>query len=194
MIRTLKKATRMKPLGILVFALSLAPLGAPMAHIVFTNPEAKSDAYYGGALRVGHGCGASPTTAIKVSFPAGIDAARPKPKTGWTIEIEREPIPAPQGEDSSGTPSDRVKSITWRGHLPNEHFDEFGLSMRIPQTPGPLYFLTLQTCESGENAWTEIPAPGQSWGSLAHPAPVLTIIGAPPVAPAASTAAGQHNH
>jgi uncharacterized protein YcnI len=182
-------------IAVLIFAaLSLTPLDAARAHIAFTNPEAKSDAYYGGALRVGHGCGNSPTTAITVSLPAGIDAARPQPKSGWTIEIEREPMPAPQGEDSIGTPADRVKSITWRGQLPNEHFDEFGLSMRIPQTPGPLYFLTVQTCESGENAWTEIPAPDQSWGSLAHPAPVLTIIGAPPMAPAAPTAAGQHDH
>lgn len=172
-------------------ALALVPLDAAMAHIVFTNPEAKSDAYYGGALRVGHGCGASPTTAIKVSFPVGIDAARPQPKTGWTLEIERELMPVPQGQDSSGTPAVRVKSITWRGHLPNEHFDEFGLSMRIPPTPGPLYFLTVQTCESGENAWTEIPTPGQAWGSLAHPAPVLIIMGAPP--PAAAPA-GEHRH
>jgi len=184
-------------IDVLLFAaLSLAPLGAARAHIVFTNPEAKSNAYYGGALRVGHGCGTSPTTAITVSLPVGVDAARPQPKAGWTIEIEREPMPGPQAGDSTGTAPERVKTITWRGHLPNEHFDEFGLSMRIPQTPGPLYFLTVQTCESGENAWTEIPAPGQAWGSLAHPAPVLNMTGAKAelVTAPVATPAAEHIH
>jgi uncharacterized protein YcnI len=180
----------LRSLTILAAALLLAPLSAAMAHIVFTNPEAKPNAYYGGALRVGHGCGTSPTVALTVTFPAGIDAARPQPKTGWSIEIEREPLATPLTGEGGAQITDRVKSITWRGRLPNEHFDEFGLSMRIPQTPGPLYFLTVQTCESGANAWTEIPAPGQSWGSLAHPAPVLNMIGAAP----APAPAGGHQH
>jgi uncharacterized protein YcnI len=183
-----------KTRALLAALVALTPFNAPMAHIVFDTPEARPNAYYAGALRVGHGCGDSPTTALTVTFPAGIDAARPQPKYGWTIEIEHEPLAAPVTGESGAVITDRVKAITWRGRLANEHFDEFGLSMRIPKTAGPLSFLTVQTCESGANSWTDIPAPGQAWGAMAHPAPVLNLIGATPPAAAAPAAAGEHQH
>lgn len=180
---------------LLAAALAMAPPATAMAHIVFDNPEARPNAYYAGALRVSHGCGDSPTTAITVNFPAGIDAARPQPKYGWTIEIEREPLAAPVAGEGGAMATERVKAVTWRGWLASEHFEEFGLSMRIPQTEGPLYFLTVQTCERGANHWTDIPAPGQAWGSLAHPAPVLNLIGASsPASPASPAAASGHQH
>lgn len=40
---------------------------------------------------------------------------------------------------------------------------------------GPLYFPAVQTCESGESRWTDIPAPGRPWGAAPRPAPVLRL-------------------
>ncbi|MCR6645886.1 MAG: YcnI family protein [Terricaulis sp.] len=76
-------------------ALTLMLASAASAHIVFAEPEAKPGAYYAGFLRVSHGCGDSPTRAIRVEIPEGVNIARPQPKPGWSIEIERSPLATP---------------------------------------------------------------------------------------------------
>ena len=70
-----------------------------------------------------------------------------------------------------------VTEVTWSGgRLENAHFDEFVLSMRLPNKPGAtLYFPMVQTCEKGSNNWTGIPAAGQKWGDLPEPAPYIAV-------------------
>jgi uncharacterized protein YcnI len=69
----------------------------------------------------------------------------------------------------------RVKAITWRGGpLPDDEWDQFGVMAKLPDAPGKLYFPAVQTCQTGEERWVEVPAPGES-ARLAHPAPALTI-------------------
>lgn len=144
------------------------------AHVVFDEPEARANSYYAGFLRVSHGCGDSPTVALRVEIPAGINTARPQPKPGWTIEIEREPLAAPIRSEY-GEITERVRAVTWRGRLEADHFDQFGLMLRLPDQAGPLYFRAIQTCESGERRWIDIPASGQAWHAVESPAPVLTV-------------------
>jgi uncharacterized protein YcnI len=66
--------------------------------------------------------------------------------------------------------------------LPVDQFDQFGISMKLPDTPGPLYFPVTQTCEQGANAWTVIPADG---AATQRPAPKLMLVPA---------AASEHAH
>ena len=148
------------------------------AHIVFNRADAAPGSYVG-AMRITHGCGASPTTSVTVTIPVGIDNAKPQAKAGWTIEIAREPLKTPTRSESGATVTERVKAITWRGRLPVDQFDEVGLSFTLLTGAGPIYFPTVQTCESGENRWTEIPAAGAAWNSVLRPAPVINL--APPV-------------
>lgn len=145
------------------------------AHIVFAEPEAAAGSYYAGFLRVSHGCGASPTRAVGVEIPEGVNIARPQPKPGWTLEIERAPLAAPIASEG-GAIITRVTAITWRGELPIDQFDQFGLMMRLPARSGPLYFAVIQTCTEGEERWEQIPPAGAAWHSVPRPAPVLTLI------------------
>ena len=155
--------------------LALACGSAPIAaHITLNEPVAEAGSYYVGFLRVSHGCGGSPTITVRVEIPPSITGAKPQPKPGWTIKIEKMALATPiKGE--GGDVRDRVSAITWTGRLEADEFDQFGLLLKLPAQPGLLYFPTVQRCETGENDWTMIPAAGQPWHSVKSPAPVLDV-------------------
>ncbi len=171
----------MKPIALTAFAaFAAACASTASAHIVFTRTEAAPSAGYVGAIRVSHGCEGMPTLSITVTIPAGVDGAKPQPKAGWTVETEREPLAVPTVGEGGQAVTHRVKSITWRGRLPDDQYDEFGISTRLPPGEGPLYFPTVQTCEKGSNRWTEIPAAGRPWNSFPRPAPVINRVAPAP--------------
>ncbi|WP_174296302.1 YcnI family protein [Sphingomonas bacterium] len=158
-----------------VAALSLAAATAAHAHIVFAEPSAASGSYYAGFLRVSHGCAGSPTVSIRVEIPAAVASARPQPKPGWTLTVEKAPLATPIPSESGGTVHDRVTAITWTGRLDADQFDQFGIMLKLPDASATLYFPTVQRCESGSNEWNMIPAAGQPWHSVKSPAPVLNV-------------------
>jgi hypothetical protein len=149
-----------------LLALALGGLAGPaLAHVTLSVTHAPAGGYYFTTFRVMHGCAGSDTTAVRVEIPAGVMVAKPQPKAGWTIETERQP--------ASGAAAGRVSAIIWRGDLPDDAFDEFGLMAKLPPEPGSLVFATTQTCRKGEERWDEVPGPANP--HPAHPAPVLTV-------------------
>ena len=167
-------------------ALAIVVTSSAYAHVVFAEPEAAPNSYYAGFLRVSHGCGASPTRSVRIEIPAGVNIARPQPKSGWTLEIERAPLDAPIASEG-GPITERVTAIIWRGELPADQFEQFGIMMRLPDQSGPLFFPVIQTCADGEQRWEQIPAAGAAWHSVPRPAPVLTL-----QAPQSDAHAGHH--
>jgi uncharacterized protein YcnI len=97
-------------------------------------------------------------------------------KPGWTIEIlrvklERE-IEGPHGHKITH----RVAKVIFSGGvLPDDHFDEFTLSLRLPKEAGVLYFTVEQECGDKVRAWNEIPSPSQKLHELESPAAQLTV-------------------
>ena len=159
---------------VLALVASSVAATAATAHIVFADAGAKAGSYYVGFLRVSHGCANSPTVAIRVEIPATVTIARPQPKPGWTLSLEKAPLATPtRGE--GGEKRERVTAITWSGRLDADQFDQFGIMLKLPDAAGPLYFPTVQRCETGTNEWTMIPAAGQPWHSVKSPAPVLNL-------------------
>jgi hypothetical protein len=166
-----------KPLMIRLSILATAAAliaGPAAAHVVFAEPQAAAGSYYAGFLRIGHGCSGSPTVRLRVEIPAGVLSAKPQPKPGWTVEVEREPLAKPVTAEGREV-RERVKAITWTGRLPDDEFDQFGLMLKLPAQAGPLYFPLVQTCETGERRWVDIPAAGQAWHDLKTPAPVVVV-------------------
>jgi uncharacterized protein YcnI len=179
---------------VLMFASALALLTQPaFAHVVLSTPEARPDSYYVGEFRLSHGCGESPTVAFRVEIPDGISTARPQPKPGWEVEIERTPLAVPVRTEY-GEISERVSAVTWRGLLPADQFDEFALLMKLPNRAGAVHFRALQTCEQGGRAWVEIPAAGQNAHDLENPAPVLMVRRPAVAAPAPAADPHAHHH
>jgi len=160
---------------IIISLLALAAAPAASAHIVFAEPVAQAGSYYAGFLRVGHGCGDSPTRAIRVEIPESVISARPQPKPGWTLAIEHRPLKTPIKGESGALITQRVSAITWTGDLPADQFDQFGMMLKLPGDAGPLYFRTVQRCASGSNDWVDIPAAPAAWHGTAMPAPMLMV-------------------
>jgi len=151
------------------------------AHVVLAEPAALAGTSYKAALRVGHGCAGSPTTAIKVLIPAGFKGAKPMPKPGWLLAIARAPLARPYDDHGRAVTED-VSEIVWTAAskdnwLPDAYFDEFVFRGGLAATAGPMWFKVVQTCATGSNQWVEIPAAGQSPHSLAAPAALLDVIG-----------------
>ena len=147
-----------------------AAAGAASAHVAADPGEATAGTYQAVRFRVGHGCGAAATTALRIEMPEGLASARPQPKPGWRLEIAKD--------------GERVAAVTWRGELPADQFDDFALLFKLPAEARTLYFPTVQTCGREQSQWTEIPEAGER---LSHPAPALRL------RPAAASDGGHHH-
>jgi periplasmic copper chaperone A len=165
----------MKTAALIVGAAVAALATAASAHVVLAPAAAPAGSYVFGAFRVGHGCAGAATTALRIELPPDLLMAKPQPKPGWSISIEHAPLARPvQGEGGRRT-TQRVTAITWTGGpLPDDEWDEFGVSAKLPAKPGPLYFRAIQTCGTTVERWTDMPVAGQG-ARLPHPAPVLTV-------------------
>ena len=162
-------------MGVLKSLLAGAALVAALpstaaGHVAADPGRASAGAYQAVVFRVGHGCGEAATTALRIEIPTEMASARPQPKPGWTLEIERQ--------------DGKVTAVTWRGELPDDQFDEFAMLFKLPDQPATLYFPTVQSCGADESQWTEIPSAGER---ASHPAPALVVT---PKAAAAET----HQH
>lgn len=172
----------------LIASLSLA-LPA-FAHVVLAEPAALAGTSYRATLRVGHGCAGSPTTALRVTIPAGFTGAHPMPKAGWAIAIRSAKLDKPY-DDHGRQVTEDVAEITWTARsreywLDDAWYDEFVLRGGLPRQAGPMWFKIEQVCEKGSLRWDEVPAQGASTRGLKAPAALLDII--------ESGAAGGHSH
>ena len=134
------------------------------AQIVLSQPKFEGGQNYAAFFRVEHGCGGSPTLALKVHIPEGVTVLQTPDKPGWKLETQRV--------------KDSLTDIIWRGRLDAGTTDQFGLFLKLPAKAGTLYFPAVQQCEKGEMRWTDIPAAGQSSRDVTHPAPTLQLTAA----------------
>jgi uncharacterized protein YcnI len=156
---------------ILLAALLAAPVLAPSlasAHVVAAPGEARAGSYAAIAFRVGHACGAGDMTlTLRVEIPDAVASARPQPKPGWTVAVEK--------SDEADAAKRRATAVTWTGRLPDDQFDDFAVLMKLPAQPGELVFPVIQTCAAGESQWTEVPDPQRPGEKLTRPAPVVRL-------------------
>lgn len=165
--------------GAMLAAVIAASAGttSAIAHVVADPALAQPGSYFRTALRVPHGCAGQPTTAIRVTIPDGIVSVTPQAKPGWQASVEKRRLTQPVDVGHGRKSDTLVSAIRWNGgSLPNDQFDEFGLVLKLPDTPGAQLWLPVeQTCASGSTAWTQIPAAGQSAHDLERPAALIRI-------------------
>jgi periplasmic copper chaperone A len=167
----------------MIRSLLVAMLGAvitpAIAHITLESQEAKVGAGYKAVLRVPHGCGESPTTAVRVKIPAGVIGVKPMPKPGWTLTTATGKYPATYNLFHAEL-KEGVTEIDWTGgKLPDAWYDEFVFTgfLSGDLEPGKtLYFPVVQECEKGVHRWIEIPAAGKSRDDYPEPAPELKLL------------------
>ena len=157
------------------FAFAAVPPPA-LAHVTFETRQAAANSNYKAVLQVPHGCKESPTVRIRVRMPDGVTNVKPQPKPGWKLEVTRvkstKPIDAGHGQ----TVTETVSEVSWSGgELPNDHFEEFAIMMKLPERPGAtLYFPVVQDCKEGTHRWVGVPEKGKAAGDLNAPALTLT--------------------
>jgi uncharacterized protein YcnI len=170
-------------LKILAMCCVMTSMHAAQAHIVLSEPKAIAGSYYKATLRVGHGCNGSPTNGVIVQVPAGFQGAKPQPKSGWTIATRKAKLATPYNSHGK-TVTEDVVELRWTASnkesvLPDDQFDEFAFMGRLPDQVGPMWVKVLQTCEIGQNDWSDIPANGTATRGLKTPAALLDVQAAP---------------
>jgi uncharacterized protein YcnI len=171
-------------------ALALTAAASAQAHVVLEDQTALAGRSYKAVFKIGHGCDGAPTTAISVRLPAGFRGAKPMPKAGWTLRVERSTLTTPY-DDYGKRVTEDVTQITWTASskeqwLPDDWYDEFVLQGGLPSEARPLWFKVLQTCDKTSANWDEVPASGTSTKGLKRPAALLELI--------PSEQAGGHQH
>jgi uncharacterized protein YcnI len=152
------------------------------AHVVLDIQQSAAGSYYRGALRVGHGCDGSAVTQLIVTIPAGVQGAKPMPKAGWRTDIRRTVLATPYLSHGREVRED-VSEIRWTANTPDaylaaDHYDEFVVFAKLPDTSGRLYWRVSQICEQGRIDWHEQPGLDVSV-KLKTPAAVLEVVPKP---------------
>ena len=162
--------------GLTVFVFATLAAASVQAHVTLETAKAPAGSYYKAVFRVGHGCEGSPTRQLIVDIPPGVQGAKPMAKPGWRIEIDRAALAEPTTSHGRAV-TEEVSQIRFTGgSLPDAHYDEFAISVKLPDDAGPLYWKVSQVCEQGRIDWVETPQPGQSLHDLKTPAPLLDVV------------------
>ena len=175
-IRTL---ARLGALPVAVAAIAL-PLAAPAsAHVTATPSTAAAGSYSVVTFSVGHGCEGSPTTRIEIQVPESVLSVTPTRNPYYEVEATQAQLEEPITDSHGNEVTERTASIVYTADtpLPDGQRDTFELSFQVPDAEGEtLSFPTIQTCEKGETAWTQVPADGQDADELESPAPAFEVL------------------
>jgi uncharacterized protein YcnI len=157
-------------------ATALVVIGVASAHVGTTPDKAPAGKTSVIGFIIGHGCDGSPTSSVSIKIPAGITAAKPRPKPGWKLAIKRGKLAQPIKDFEGNTITTGVLEVTWSGgRIADAWYDTFELRLGMPNTPGKtLWFPTVQRCVKGVNRWIEIPQKGKP--EPAEPAPGVTLV------------------
>ena len=113
-----------------------------------------------------HGCEDSPTTAVVLTIPEGVDGVTPVADGAWTISREL-------GDD--GIPT----QVTYTAVTPIESGISATVSLDVifasSASGTSVAFPVLQKCVVGETDWSEVATEGQTEEDLASPAPVVAV-------------------
>jgi periplasmic copper chaperone A len=140
------------------------------AHVTMNPNEWEAGGFARFAVRVPNERENADTIEVTVRFPQSIISASFQPMPGWKRSIEMEPLDQPVEEEGEQI-TEHIASVTWSGGkiAPGE-FEEFGVSFRVPETPGEdLVFPAIQTYSNGDVVrWIGPP-------DSEEPAPIISV-------------------
>lgn len=173
---------RLGVLGTLGLASTAAVLGiaSPASAHVSVSPDVTSAGSYAVlTFSVPHGCDGSATTGITIKIPEGVNAVTPTRNDYYRVSKQLATLSPPVTDAHGNELTERVDTVRYRATtpLPDGYRDTFELSLQIPEDAAgeTLVFPTVQTCEKGTTAWTQVPADGQSEDDLESPAPAFEV-------------------
>jgi uncharacterized protein YcnI len=157
-----------------IFAATLAAVAiaapAAQAHVTLNPKSVTANSFGRLDVRVPNERDDAGTKSVVLYFPSGFYSASYKRVWGWTAKVSMRKLATPV-PSADGDITEEVAKITWRATSKSNwiapgSFEEFGLSMRIPNKPNStLFFPARQAYSSGEivnwsgAAGSEAPAP-----------------------------------
>ena len=172
--RTLARIGFLPGLGAAV----LLGAGAASAHVSVLASETAAGSSTVLTFSVPHGCDDSPTTKIAIAMPEEILSATPTRQPFYDVEKVMQKLDEPITDAHGNELTERVAQVVYTATtpLPDGQRDTFQVSVTLPDAAGKtLAFPTIQTCEKGKTAWTEVAAEGQDSHDLEAPAPSVVI-------------------
>jgi uncharacterized protein YcnI len=163
--------------GLVVLGLA----GSASAHVTVTPSTTAAGGYTLLTFSVPHGCDGSPTTKVVISMPKDVIEATPTRNSFYDVSKNNAKLATPIKAEDGDEITEKVDTVTYTATtpLPDGYRDAFEIQIQVPDRAGQrLSFPTIQQCETGQTAWTEIPADGQDPDSLEHPAPGFDITAA----------------
>ena len=169
-------ATALTTSGLIV----LASAGVASAHVGILEDEVEAGTTALITFQFSHGCEGSPTTSIRIQMPENIPTVAPTINANWDVSKTMEALDPPIEGSHGEQLTERVAEVVYTAKTPvaDGYRDVFVLSVAIPEDAAgtTLFFPTIQTCETGETAWIEIPAEGQDHDDLESPAPGVAVV------------------
>lgn len=162
-------------------ALMLAGVSAASAHVEATPNNTAANSYSLLTFAIPHGCDQAGTTKMTITLPEELNDAQPTVNPNWTAAKVTEQLPQPKKLADGSSITKRTSKIVYTAKTPLSHElrDTLVLSVKLPDMAGKtLYFPTLQSCETGQTDWSQIPQAGQDEESIKTPAPSVTITAA----------------
>jgi uncharacterized protein YcnI len=161
----------------LITLMSAAPASA---HVTVTPSETAAGSYTVLTVALSHGCDGSATTALDVQIPEQLLSVTPARSPFWEAEVKREQLAEPVTDAHGNEVTERVSSVVFTATeaLPDGVRDSVELTFQIPEDAAgeTLAFPTIQECEQGETAWTQLPEEGQDAHELETPAPSFEVL------------------
>lgn len=173
-----RTCARLAALPATVGLLTVVAAAPASAHVTVTPSVASSGSYTVLTVALAHGCDGSATTGLDVQIPEEILSVSPTRSPFWEAEPQIEQLDEPVTDAHGNEVTERVASVRFTATEPLEDGvrDAVELSFQVPELEGEtLAFPTIQTCEQGETAWTQIPEEGQDTEELETPAPSFVV-------------------
>jgi periplasmic copper chaperone A len=163
-------------------ALAVAFAATAAAHVSIQEDEVAAGSSTIVTFAFSHGCEGSPTTQVRIQMPESIPTVAPTINANWDVEKVTETLDAPIEGAHGEQITERVSEVIYTARAPVEDGfrDTFELSMTFPEDAvgQTIYFPVIQTCETGESPWIEIPAEGQDPEELESLAPGVEVVAA----------------
>lgn len=157
-------------------AIVALPAVPAAAHVTVTPSTTVAGSYTVLTVSVPHGCDGSGTSKVAIQIPRDINAVTPTVNPGWTVEKVMADLNPPVKDSHGNEITKRVDQVVYTAKAPlaDGLRDSFELSLKLPDKAGlTLVFASVQTCEVGQTAWTQVAADGQKADDLEHPAPLF---------------------
>lgn len=144
----------MKTIAAALAAGTMVAAPAAHAHVTLQPKEAPAGGFVRVNVRVPNERDKASTQQVRVQFPPGFLAISYEPAAGWDIEVKKRKLVKP-AELFGEKVTEEVDEVAFTANKGQEigpgQFRDFGLSLRIPETPNAtLTFKALQTYSNGE--------------------------------------------